>query len=136
MLAKAGAVKCAFCGAQAAHPCSWPVEKPASISHWDLEESHVIVSKLAKRELRPLTVRRFNMWSRGGVRHPVTMYALKFPDGRYFLYFLYGRDRVQVLNPAECESPCCEAHLREVGENTRYCMAHWSAWQTVEVTAA
>jgi hypothetical protein len=61
------------------------------------------------------------------------MYALCFPDDRYFLYYLYGRDRVQVLNPAECGNACCEAHLQERGDRKRYCMAHWGAWQHVDV---
>jgi len=146
--------RCQFCGERAVHPCSWRVEKPTSISHWDLEESHVVVTHQTKRELRPLTVRRFNVvqkqtatglrWPTGGgldghggmknfasIQIPVTMYALRFPDDRYFLYYLYGRDRVNVLNPGECENACCEAHLREVGENTRYCMAHWNSWMEV-----
>jgi hypothetical protein len=71
-----------------------------------------------------------------GVLTPVTMYALRFPDDRYFLYFLHGRDRVNVLNPARCEKACCEAHLREVGPKTCYCMEHWGAWQSADLMEA
>lgn len=134
-------MRCQFCGEAAVHRCHWPVEKPSSISHWDLEETHVVVTQQTKKALRPLTVRRFMQRvsflddPRAGVRVPVTMYALRFPDDRYFLYYLWDRDRVNVLSPALCDNACCEMHVREVGDRTHYCMAHWGAWQSVDLVA-
>jgi hypothetical protein len=135
-LGKVEPVKCFFCSNKAVHSCSWPVEKPTSISHWDLTEEHVVVTQQTKRHLRPLTVRRFNMWSLEQLcTVPVTMYAIRFPDDRYFVYYLYGRDRVEVLNPASCANRVCEAHVRELGDEAFCCMEHWDAWRHVDLAA-
>jgi len=131
---------CAFCSNTATHVCKWPVEKPTSISHWDLEEEHCIITSGSHKHLQPLTVRRFTTFlpflddksRHAGVRVPVTMYALRFPDDRYFLYYLWGRDQVEVFQPQECAKPVCDLHLREVSETKHYCMEHWDSWQMAE----
>jgi hypothetical protein len=63
------------------------------------------------------------------------MYALRFPDDRYFLYYLYGRDRVNVFCSQRCEKPVCDLHLREVSDRTHYCMEHWNSWEAAEAAA-
>lgn len=145
-------VTCQFCSSPAPKLCDWPVEKPVKIPHTRLKKTDTIVTVQHKYRLKvqgphsftgifaqrtaPLTgkseinpqIDRFPKLER--VRHRVTMYGLVFPDGRCWLYYLTGDQKVSVLRPGTCDHPICEAHSRSVGENKDYCMEHWGAWES------
>jgi len=130
--------RCAFCGNPADKLCDWKTEKPTDIPHAKLQMGDVIETRQQKHHLPVRQVVRFVVVT-AGVRYPVTMYGLQFPDGRCWVYYLWGKDKARVLRPGTCDKPCCDTCSREAGEDKDYCKDHWQAWEfptSLDQTAA
>lgn len=137
--------KCRFCGSAGVKLCDWPTEKPVKIAHHELSPEDTVVTVQHKYRLKVQGLQRFEVDSalKGCPPSPVviTMYGLVFPDGRCWLYYHWGvgfingagaKGSVNVLRPGTCDSPCCDLHSREVGEDKDYCMEHWRAWEEMK----
>ncbi len=122
--------RCAFCGSPANRLCDWKTEKPKEIPVSDLAMGDVIETHQKKYHLPVKVVARLNMRNiQSGVVADVTMYGLRFPDERCFLYYGMPWTRVKVLRPGTCDKPCCETCSRSVGEDRDYCRDHWRSWE-------
>jgi hypothetical protein len=115
----ADTLPCACCGATSTVLCAWPTEKP-------LREITVANLKVGDwiYPCRTFPQRRevVRIDNEGGF---FTIYFAK-PDGSPIgILHRLAFDAFAQPVSSTCDTPCCDAHHREVSEDRSYCREHW-----------
>jgi len=129
--------KCRYCSTPAVAECSWPDERFIAARYAELKVGDRVKRAIERLQGRPpATVRHIALWfqdARDTI--PSGLQVVLQIGKREKEVIVRGSSPVMVLRPHRCGNAVCEAHVREVGDHTRYCVEHWGAWQTVEVGA-
>ena len=113
-------ITCAFCSNPAENACAWPSVKRVQIPAKGIVPGDIIFDSAGRKaEVVSVAEATFTIQPRFG--------ALSTRKKEFSFSLLSSMVLADRLMP--CGSPVCEAHLREVGEDRRYCADHWMAWE-------
>lgn len=118
-------VGCYLCGAPTQTACDWPqAEKWIAVKVRDLEYDE---------EIRPIfTPRKGERWFASvTIEDEITGLYARYvrSDRKDKPKIKYPYTWAYALRPTDCQQPACEAHIRELGERTHQCRAHWNSWK-------
>jgi len=123
--------RCVFCNARGEFLCDWPVEKPVPVKPHDVRHGDLIVN-YTESIGRVIDIRAH------ADLFDFRLCLTRCPVGRARLVGteVYTRfhvsQKVRVIRTATCDSPACDLHVREVGDDRHYCVNHWNAWSEVQ----